>query len=130
MVSVTVSKHGCTKLFFVEPRVKVNGEYYRNVLLMEKMLPSIWGMSSDFFIFQQDSAPAHQAKDTIALLRSETPSFIGPELWPADSPDLNLVDYRIWGLIQERVYQTAIGNIDELKEHSHRCVGRVEAECH
>src|SRR6218665_1191229 len=51
---------------------------------------------------------AHRAKDTIALLRREPPSFIGPELWPANSPDLNPVDYRIWGLIQERVYQIAI----------------------
>ena len=51
------------------------------------------------------------------MLRPETPSFIGPELWLANSPDLNPVDYRIWGLIQERVYQTAIRNIDELKEH-------------
>src|SRR6218665_3725381 len=74
------------------------------------------GMLSDFFIFEQDSAPAHRAKDTIAFLRRETPSFIGPELWPANSPDLNPVDYRIWGLIQERIYQTAIRDIDELKE--------------
>ena len=81
-----------------------------------EMLPAIWGMSSDFFIFQQDSAQAHRAKDTIALLRRETPSFIGPELWPANSPDLNPVDYRIWGLIQERVYQTSIRDIDNLKE--------------
>ena len=103
MVSATVSKLRCTELFFVKPGVRVNGEYYRNVLLMEKILPAIWGMSGDFFIFQQDSAPAHRAKDTIALLRRETPSFIGPELWPANSPDLNPVDYRIWGLIQERV---------------------------
>lgn len=116
MVSVAVSKLGCTELFFVEPGVKVNGEYYRNILLMEQMLPAIRRMSSDLFILQQDSAPAHRAKDTIALLRRETPSFIGPELWPANSPDLNPVDYRIWGLIQERVYQTAIRDIDELKE--------------
>ena len=32
---------------------------------------------------------AHRAKDTIALLRRETPNFIGPDLWPAKSPDLN-----------------------------------------
>src|SRR6218665_1766471 len=83
---------------------------------MEKMLPAIWGMPSDFFIFEQDSAPAHRAKGTIALLRCETLSFIGPELWPANSPDLNPVDYRIWGLIQETIYQTAIRDIDELKE--------------
>src|SRR6218665_1516572 len=89
----------------------VLSEYYKNVLLMEKMLPVIWGMSSDFFIFQQDSAPAHRAKATIALLRRETPIFTRPELWPANSPDLNPVDYRIWGLIQKRVYQTAIRDI-------------------
>lgn len=62
------------------------------------------GMSSNFLIFEQDSAPAHREKGTIALLRRETPSFIEPELWPAKSPDLNPVDYRILGLIQERVY--------------------------
>ena len=28
MVSVTVSKFGCTKLIFVEPGVKVDGAYY------------------------------------------------------------------------------------------------------
>src|SRR6218665_3605721 len=90
-----VSKLGCTELFFVEPGVKVLSD-----------VASDLGMSSDFFIFQQDSAPAHRAKGTIALLRCETLSFIGPELWPANSPDLNPVDYRIWGLIQEHVYST------------------------
>ena len=59
MVSIAVSKLGSTELFFVEPVVKFNGEYYRNVLLMEKMLPAIWAMSSDCFIFQQDSASQH-----------------------------------------------------------------------
>src|SRR6218665_3447234 len=78
-------------------------------------------MSSDFFIFQQDNAPAHRTKNTIALLRRETTSFIGPELWPANSPDLNPVDsvvnwIEVWGLILERAYQTATWNIDELKE--------------
>jgi hypothetical protein len=73
-------------------------------------------MSGDFFIFQQDSAPANRARDTIELLRRETPDFIGPDLWPANSPDLNPVDYRIWGMIQERVYQAAIRGVDDLKQ--------------
>lgn len=96
MVSVAVSKLGCSDMFFVEPGVKVNGAYYRDVLLKQQMLPAIRRMSGDF-IFQQDSAPAHRARDTIELLRRETPDFIGPDLWPANSPDLNPVDYRIWG---------------------------------
>lgn len=116
MVSVAVSKLGCSDMFFVEPGVKVNGAYYRDVLLMQRMLPAIRRMSGELFCFQQDSAPAHRAKDTIELLRRETPDFIGPGLWPANSPDLNPVDYRIWGLIQERVYQTAVQDIDDLKQ--------------
>ena len=113
---MAVSKRGCTELFFVEPGVKVNGEYYRDVFMMQKMLPAIRYMSKDFFVFQQDSAPAHRAQDTVDLLRRETPELIEPDLWPANSPDLTPVDYRIWGLIQERVYQTPIRDIDDLMQ--------------
>jgi len=37
-----------------------------------------------------------------------TPDFTAPALWPAKSPDLNLVDYKIWGKLQERVYRSRI----------------------
>jgi len=36
-----------------------------------------------------------------------------------NSPDLNPVDYSFWSIMQEKVYQTHIANIDELK---HRLV--------
>ena len=79
----------------------------------QQMLPDIRRMSGAVFIFQQDSSPAHRALDTntIELLRRETADFIRPDVWPANSPDLNPVDYRIWGLIQ-----TAIRDIDDLKQ--------------
>jgi len=44
---------------------------------------------SEYFIFQQDSAPAHCAKETVDLLSTETPAFIPPTLWPPNSPDLS-----------------------------------------
>jgi len=34
-----------------------------------------------------------------------------------NSPDLNPVDYRIWGEIQQRLHQTKVHDIDELKQH-------------
>ena len=58
MVSVGVSKLGFTDLIFVGPGVKVNGSYYRDVLLLQKLLPVMREVSGEFFIFQQDSAPA------------------------------------------------------------------------
>ena len=54
------------------------------------------GMSSDFIFHAAGlRLTAHRAKDTIALLRRETPSFIGPELWPANSPYLDPIEFRV-----------------------------------
>ena len=95
MVSVAVSKLGCTELIFVEPGVKVNSKYYCDVLLSQHMLPAIRHLAGDVYDFQQDSAPVHRASSTVEFLRQETPNFIPPEMWPPNSPDLNPVDYKI-----------------------------------
>jgi len=63
---------------------------------------------------QQDNDPAHRARDTIALLRRETPDFISPDQWPPNSPDMNHVDYKIWAVMQERVYEKRVNDVDEL----------------
>jgi len=72
-------------------------------------------MSSGHFIFQQDSAPAHRAQETVALLSRETPDYILSWLWPPNSPDLNLVDYHVWSVLEQRVYRTRIRDISHLK---------------
>ena len=64
MVSVTVSKLGCTELIFVKLGVKVDGVYYRDVLLSHQMLPAFRHLAGDVFVFQQDSTPAHHAHAT------------------------------------------------------------------
>jgi len=79
------------------------------------MLPAIRHVAGHNFIFQQDSAPAHRARDIIELLQHETPDFISPELW-LSSPELNHVNYKIWGVMQQRVYEMQIHNVDELKQ--------------
>jgi len=68
---------------------------------------------SDYFTFQQDGAPAQRARETVELLKVETPDFIPPNLWLPNSPDLNPVDYKIWGILQERVYKTSSKDVDE-----------------
>ena len=96
---------------------KINGAYYRDVLLSEHLLPAIKELSAnDFFIFQQDNAPAHRARETVGLLHRETPDFISSLQWPPNSPDLNPVDYNIWSVMQERVYKTRIRDVAHLRE--------------
>jgi len=37
--------------------------------------------------------------------------------WPPNSPDLNPVDYSIWGALEERVYQgRKFENVEQLKQ--------------
>ena len=71
-------------------------------------------ISGDNFIFQQDSAPVHRARDTMALLRRETTDFISPDQWPPNSPDMNPVDYKIWAVMQKRVYEKRVNDVGEL----------------
>jgi len=37
-------------------------------------------------------------------------------MWPPNSSNLNPVDYAIWFAIQQRVYETRIHDIDELRQ--------------
>jgi len=48
-------------------------------------------------------------------------SLLLPDLWPANSPNLNPVDYMIWSVVQQRVYQSLVHETDELKQ----CVQQV-----
>jgi len=62
VVSIDLSKTGMTELIFIIPGMKVNGQYYHNVLLSQQMLPAIKRVASDTFVFQQDNAASHHAR--------------------------------------------------------------------
>jgi hypothetical protein len=49
------------------------------------------------FIFQQDGAPAHTARQTQEWLALKCPEMINKDEWPPNSPDLNPLDYHVWG---------------------------------
>jgi len=52
----------------------------------------------------------------VRFLEQTTPSFTYQDLWPPNSPDLNPVDYKIWAIVQQRVYQSHIHDVDQLKQ--------------
>jgi len=70
MIMVAVSKMGVAGLFFVKPGVIISGKYYRDVLQSQQLLPAIRHVVADnYFVFQQDTASAHRARETIELLQ-------------------------------------------------------------
>ena len=49
--------------------------------------------------------------------RERRQEFIPPEMWPSSLPDWNMVDYSIWGILQETVYRSRIHDVKELQEY-------------
>src|SRR6218665_2581722 len=100
MVSAGVSMHGKTCIIFIGPqRTKVNGEYYVG-LLRDKLIPECHRLyPDDNYIFQQDSAPSHHYRLAQQFLQANTPDFIHSDAWSPNSPDLNPLDYYVYGTL-------------------------------
>ena len=116
MVWCGMSKKGKFPLIFVEPGAKVNASYYKEHILesVVKDQGQLLYPQSDW-CFQQDSAPAHKAKICQNWLRDNLPEFISAQEWPPSSPDLNPLDYSIWGILEARVNSTRHTSLDSLK---------------
>ena len=116
MIWCGVSKRGKLPLVFIEPGVKVDQKYYREVILNTVLKPQAERLyDGSAWIFQQDSAPAHKAKNTQNWLRDNCPGFISSEEWPPSSPDLNPLDYFIWGTLEARVNAKKHLNLESLR---------------
>jgi len=50
-------------------------------------------------------------------MQRETSKFIPLDLRPPNSRDLNPVDYRMWGVMQDHVYQTPVRGVVYLRQH-------------
>jgi len=64
----------------------------------------------------------------VAFLQPNVPAFIEPPNWPPNSPDLNPVDYSIWGAVQQLVYRQKIEDVDHLKQVLNSCWDMISQE--
>ena len=69
----------------------------------------------NIWTFQQDSAPAHKAKKVQTWCNENFPDFINSQQWPSNSPDLNPLDYSVWGIMEAKACAKPHKSIQELK---------------
>lgn len=116
MVWGGVTATGRTPLVFLPRGVKVNGMVYREEVLEGCLKP--WAtkhFKGAPYTFQQDSAPSHTARATQDWLRRNAPGFITSAEWPPHSPDLNPLDFCIWGLLESKVCASRHTTVEGLK---------------
>ena len=74
----------------------MNAKLYVDTLL-QKLVADCKTLLPADFIFQQDGASAHNARVAQDWITTNCTGFIGKDEWPLNSPDLNPLDYYVWG---------------------------------
>ncbi|KAL1115595.1 hypothetical protein AAG570_005885 [Ranatra chinensis] len=58
------------------------------------------------YVWQQDSAPRHTSRKSQKWLSENFYDFTSPNVWPPNSPDLNPIDYFVWGGVEKDTDRT------------------------
>lgn len=107
---------------FLGPHIfqgSLNGVMYLDFLQhnLPQILDEIDPVHRQDIIYQQDGAPPHFTNDVRDWLTANYPAWVGrggPVPWPARSPDLNPMDFFVWGYMKSEVYATPVNSEEEL----------------
>ncbi len=66
------------------------------------------------YVLTQDGGPCHTAKKVQKFCKADFADFWSADVWPSSSPDLNLLDYAVWGVLEQATNKTSHSNISSL----------------
>ena len=116
MVWAAVTATRRSLLLFVPTGVKLNSERYVSDILEGCLLS--WAeqhFKDKPWTLQQDLVPSYGSKFTQSWNLRKISSFISKKDWPAQSPDLNPLEYFIWSILEKRVCSTPHQTLESLK---------------
>ena len=100
---------------------RLNGDMYVNFLRndLPLLMDDVPILSVRNMWFMHDGAPAHYSRNVRQYLHERFPQrWIGRGghiHWPARSPDLNPLDFFLWGYLKSKIYCSEIENMEDLQ---------------
>jgi hypothetical protein len=114
-------------------RESVNADRYLR-LLKTKFLPSLKRKGIDLgqAWYQQYGAAHHTAGKVIEWLDENFPgrylSYRTERIWPPHSPDLNPLDFFLWGYLKDRVYTPLPETVEDVKQAIRKEIKNIKQE--
>ena len=125
MAFLVVCSNGVSSVMF--DNETVNHENYIN-----RCLPVARRLGNRHFgnnwTFQQDGARAHTAANTQEWCTINFLSFIEKNRWPANSPDLNPLDYSVWNEVVQAMRWDKVKCKSSLKSQIQAGVNKIRPE--
>ena len=106
-------RHRENSFSFIDKNVKIDDKTYQDEVLAKIVSP--WKQNNPNGIFQQDWAPAHGVKTTLAFLDTHASGYLTKDEQPSNSPDLNPFDFFIWEYLEEKLKSKKISSLDSLR---------------
>ena len=99
---------------------------------IQEVLPVVLKFGNDMFgdnwTFQQDGRRLHIHQKTEDWCRTHLPCFIDKDHWPPNSPDLNVLDYCIWGEFARAINGDLVTSNTALINELKRAVKKIRPE--
>lgn len=128
MVWAGICASGKTHLIFIEKGVKINSEVYQSMLINEFLPWAENHFGNQHWILQQDGATSHTSNSTQTLCYQTCNDFIAKKDWPANSPDLNPMDYSVWGILEQKLAGKRYTSVQKLKQALQKAWGQFTQE--
>ena len=105
---------------YISPLIRINGRLnsksYTEMLEANNIFKELNECFGQFgYIFQQDGASSHRSVYTQNFLKQKVRFLSGELHWPANSPDLNVIEI-LWAIIKSKINIDEIKNEDDLFE--------------
>ena len=100
--------------YFFPQRLRMNATTYIEILeaVMKPWIDSVHGERP---YVQQDSAPSHESMTTQDWMSENLHDHITPNMWSPSSPDLNPLDYYVWGVVKRETNKHPHNTLDSLR---------------